>query len=268
MSVITKFCGITTIEDALAAQELGVHAVGCILVPNRPRTITSVFVNELCTKLSESISIVAVIADMTVAQLETLNGQLHSRVILQLHGAPNQSELVDALREWGRSYIKVLPYDLPKQQMLDYVGLYSDSEWLLLDCAQGGSGNSWHIDEIQVDPESMPNFVMAGGLSADNVMQRLQSAQAKGFQVIGVDVSSGIESGIESGVESGIENIPGAKCGVAMQNFATNAQKSVQKSAQNSSEPSVKQSSVARRLSRLSLLYDLQSAPTTACRQQ
>ncbi|MCI0525986.1 MAG: N-(5'-phosphoribosyl)anthranilate isomerase, partial [Nitrospira sp.] len=58
-----KICGITNLEDALAAAELGADAVGFVFYPSSPRYVKPSLVKMITSQLPPYVTTVGVFAD-------------------------------------------------------------------------------------------------------------------------------------------------------------------------------------------------------------
>ncbi len=186
----TKFCGITTVENALIAQDLGCNALGFVFVKKSKRYITSITCQSIIDKLSPSMVCVGLFANNSAAEIqEVLNKcSLH---VLQFHG----NESPEFCSQWGRPYWKAIPM-ADDIDPLSYAEKYPDASGYLIDNygqkAIGGSGKSFDWSKI---PDQLSNkWILAGGLKVSNIMKAKTQTSIKCF-----DVSSGIEksSGIK-----------------------------------------------------------------------
>jgi phosphoribosylanthranilate isomerase len=179
--MFVKICGITRLEDALAAADAGADAIGFIFWPSSPRFIDPYRARRIAKALPRLMTTVGVFVDQPI---EYVNGvaNLVPLAAVQLHGAetPAYAASVD------RPVLKAVAQD----------GLASCNVWpanvmLLLDAhdpvKKGGTGKT--IDwTAAAAVASRRQIVLAGGLTAENVAGAV--ARVKPF---GVDVSSGVE---------------------------------------------------------------------------
>lgn len=193
-----KFCGITRIEDALAAADLGVDALGLVFVPGSSRGVDPQFGQAVRRALPPFVTLVALFMDadpVFVAQvLERVQPDA-----LQFHGSEAETDC----RRWSRPYVKALPM-ASVLDWRDHVGEYPSAQGFVLDShAAGASGGSGEVfDWSKLSPPHPRPLVLAGGLRPDNV-----AAAVGRVRPWAVDVSSGIESA------------PGIKSAALMQSF-------------------------------------------------
>jgi phosphoribosylanthranilate isomerase len=185
-----KICGITKPEQGQAIAQMGATALGFICVPSSPRYVTSSQIAAVVKHLSMNVDRIGVFANAAVEEIcqivadAGLNG-------VQLHG-DESLEFCQQLRQTlpGIETIKALR--VGNLAALQEAAVYS--RWvdtLLLDAYHpqmlGGTGKTldWTILE-EFDP-GCP-WLLAGGLTPDNVLEALVQVQPSG-----IDLSSGVE---------------------------------------------------------------------------
>lgn len=178
-----KFCGMTSVADALLAAELGVDAIGLIFYSPSLRNVSLDNARMIANSMPPFISKVGVVVNENRATIQSILDSVPLD-ILQFHG----QESSDYCRSFGKPYIKTIHID----QMLneDIEHQYEDAVALLLDTKTqhlpGGSGVTFDWKYI---PATLTKpIILAGGLTVDNIDQALR--QVKPYAV---DVTSGIE---------------------------------------------------------------------------
>lgn len=164
-----KICGVTRLEDALAAIELGADAVGFVFTRSRRKADPNRVVRWI--HQIRSIEKVGVFTDEDPHYIEEValelgldSVQLHSGLSTQHRALAKRFGIIYALREVREDSI---PDDLQCR--------------ILLDPSRGsGMKGSWQKLDFP--------FILAGGLNPDNVRQAIEKAEP-----VGVDVSSGVE---------------------------------------------------------------------------
>jgi phosphoribosylanthranilate isomerase len=184
MRTRVKICGITRIDDAVAAVNAGADAIGVVFDPDSPRAVSIETARAIVAVLPPFVSAVGLFVDAPVDTVRQITARL-SLSLLQFHGA----ETHDYCAQFGRAYIKAV-------RMADNVDLrieekrYGDSVGLLLDAyvpgVAGGSGHTF--DWARIPRNLVKPIVLAGGLTPENVATAIR--QARPFAV---DVSSGVE---------------------------------------------------------------------------
>ena len=190
MRTRVKICGITRVEDALAAADAGADAVGLVFYARSPRAVSIEKAIEICRALPPLISKVALFVDARDEEIRQVLEQVPIDLI-QFHG----DECSADCGTFGRPYIKALSM----RQGIDvsaYARTYKDAAGLLLDTyhadLKGGSGESFNWQQFPQDSDR-PLF-LAGGLHADNVFDAIRQTRP-----YAVDVSSGVE--IDKGIK-------------------------------------------------------------------
>ena len=179
-----KICGITRVEDALAAVRLGADALGFIFVPASPRYITPIKAAEIIKRLPPFVSKVGVFVneDHSVA----LDSSRAAGVdVAQLHG----DEPPEYCAGFPMPVIKVFSVgaDFDPSVMMRY-----DVAGYLLDTwdpkRRGGSGNTfdWSIAAKACDMHD--TVILSGGLNPSNVREAVEAVHP-----YAVDLNSGVE---------------------------------------------------------------------------
>ncbi|MBC8180683.1 phosphoribosylanthranilate isomerase [candidate division KSB1 bacterium] len=179
-----KICGITNIEDALFAANLGASALGFIFAPSK-RQIAPKVAAEIISQIPKDIENVGVFVNETHDNILKIGDQIGLSCI-QLHG----NESPQLCFEIGKQFktikaIKIDPSGKVKETP-DY------PVWkILLDTyvpnAEGGSGKTFNWKPLKAF--DLANVIIAGGLKPENIKDLLSQ-----FSPFGVDLSSGVEA--------------------------------------------------------------------------
>jgi phosphoribosylanthranilate isomerase len=182
-----KVCGITTLEDALAAVACGADALGFIFVPESPRYIgrdpASI---RIVRQLPPFVSRVAVClsADTVPEDWKMATDTVQFYVPGGHAGAATGKRRVQAFRIRDESSLDAIAAALKTDP----------PHALLLDTYQkdklGGSGQTfdWRLAQEAKARFSLP-LILAGGLTPENVAEAIAAVQP-----YAVDVSSGVEA--------------------------------------------------------------------------
>lgn len=183
-AVRSKICGITRIEDALAAVEAGADAIGFVFYPPSPRAVTVKQARAIIAALPPFVSTVGLFVNASRCELnETLDAVPLD--LLQFHG----DETPEQCDGYHRPFIKAL-----RVQAGDDIAaacrVYRQASGILLDAyvagVPGGTGESFDWALI---PQGLEKpIILAGGLTSANVAQAI--AQVRPYAV---DVSGGVE---------------------------------------------------------------------------
>jgi phosphoribosylanthranilate isomerase len=213
MSVQIKICGITRVEDAQAAMELGASMLGLNFYPLSPRCITLKRAQEIarvvalanrksgCDPLSgdftRPVRLVGVFVNMDIAEVLRIARAVPLDAV-QLHGDESPADCATVAAEFR--VIRALKVDA--QFSPARLTEFSACRGFLFDtpsAGHGGSGESfvWSGVNWESISAAVPKakIILAGGLDAHNVAEAIAVAHPDA-----VDVCSGVES--EKGIKS------------------------------------------------------------------
>ncbi len=173
----TKICGITSLEDAMMAIELGADALGFVFYPPSPRFVTIDQAKTIIEQLPPFVEKVALFVNEDASTIDQ-TCQAVGATLAQLHFEAS-TELCETLQT---PYIKVI-----RAKKAEDILNFKD-EYRLVDAyceAYGGAGKRINIEWFKdVD---CSKIILAGGLDDKNV------SFLKEYGFYGVDVSSGVE---------------------------------------------------------------------------
>lgn len=180
-----KCCGMTRIEDALLAAELGADAIGLVFTARSRRRVSIEQAREIVRALPPFVTIVALLMDDDAGYVQDVIDAVQPD-LLQFHG----SERDDWCAQFGRRYLKAIAMGqgvaaLPQLQQ------YPRASGLLLDGhGLGEAGGSGKAFDWSLMPKDLAQpLILAGGLTPANVGEAIRVARPWA-----VDVASGIES--------------------------------------------------------------------------
>ncbi|RKT06045.1 phosphoribosylanthranilate isomerase [Streptomyces sp. 3211.6] len=183
--LFVKICGLKTPEDVDVAVAAGADAVGFVLAPGSPRTVTAALARELGARVPDRVLTVGVFRGQPLEEVRRLAEESGVRGV-QLHG-DEPAAYYEALRAPGRTLLRATAEHVAR------CGEYGE-DLLLIDAPDPGSGKPWNWGSAQFKaPEG--RWLLAGGLGPGNVREAVRATGAWG-----VDVSSGVER--ERGVKS------------------------------------------------------------------
>jgi phosphoribosylanthranilate isomerase len=184
MRTRVKICGITRIEDAIAAAQAGADAIGFVFDPKSPRHVHPDQALKITRALPPFITTVGLFVNPAPDTVEGVLGHVPLDLI-QFHG----NEKPEQCRRYHRSYIKAI-HMKPDVDLREMARLYGDAAGLLLDTyvadAAGGSGQAFDWNRIPQDLGKP--VILAGGLTPQNVAEAVRKVRP-----FAVDVSSGVE---------------------------------------------------------------------------
>ena len=181
----TKICGITRVEDALAAAAAGADAIGLVFVAKSPRHVTPAQAAEIASAMPPFVTRVALFVNPDPAQVEAVLRQARPDV-LQFHGEESPA----FCRSFGVPYLKAARVR-PGVDLLQFSALHADAQGLLLDAwSEGAHGGTGERFDWALIPANLPKpVVLAGGLHPGNVAEAVRAVRPWA-----VDVSSGVEA--------------------------------------------------------------------------
>lgn len=184
IQVKVKICGITNLDDALAAIDCGADALGFVFFKGSPRYISHEKAGAIIKKLPSFTTTVGVFVNEKVEEVEKMI-ILTGIDIVQLHG--NEPPEICNI---SRRIIKAIR--VKSLESLDPLKHYKNKvSAFLLDTFTpdifGGTGQIFNWD-VAVDAKQFGRIILAGGLRPDNIAEAVRRVRP-----YGVDVSSGIE---------------------------------------------------------------------------
>ncbi|MFS1292112.1 phosphoribosylanthranilate isomerase [Pseudomonas piscis] len=183
-AVRSKICGITRIEDALAAVAAGADAIGLVFYAKSPRAVNVQQARAIIAALPPFVTTVGLFVNASRCEL----GEILDAVpldLLQFHG----DESAAACEGYHRPYIKALRVKAG-DDIAAACQAYPGASGILLDTyVEGVPGGTGEAFDWSLVPQGLSKpIILAGGLSADNVA--LAIAQVRPYAV---DVSGGVE---------------------------------------------------------------------------
>ncbi|MBI3592927.1 MAG: phosphoribosylanthranilate isomerase [Nitrospirae bacterium] len=178
-----KICGITNLEDALAAVDYGANALGFVFVQQSPRFILPDKAKEIISYLPPFVTTVGVFVNEVPGKIREIM-EFSGVDVLQLHG----DEPPDACTIWHRVVKAFRVRDFTDLKLLE---AYRVSAFLLDTYSPesfGGTGQTFNWD-IAVEARRFGRIILSGGLTPDNIEKAVNRVRP-----YAVDVSSGVES--------------------------------------------------------------------------
>jgi len=184
-----KICGITRPQDALAAAELGVDAIGAVFFPKSPRAVSVSSVTEIVANLPKRVTVVALFVnpDTELVRQVIATGSVS---LLQFHG----DESAEFCEQFDVPYMKAVAVKADSDLTAVLAPYVVSAKYILLDSYDpilpGGTGKAFDWNKIlELSEQEQARIVLAGGLTPENVRQAIQLVHP-----FGVDVSSGVEA--------------------------------------------------------------------------
>jgi phosphoribosylanthranilate isomerase len=187
-----KICGLRDPDNLKAAIEAGARFAGFVFHPASPRHVDFQIAQNLARILPTGVRSVGLVVDPSDDLLDQILGLVQLDMI-QLHGSETPGRIA-AIK--ARFHIQVMKaISVSNAADLDAIaGFEAAADWLLFDAKStdplipGGSGQTFDWNLLAGRHFAKP-WMLAGGLSADNVGQALSILKPDA-----VDVSSGVET--------------------------------------------------------------------------
>jgi phosphoribosylanthranilate isomerase len=192
MKTWIKFCGTTSFDDAMASVEAGANALGFIFAPSQRRVAVDQ-AQRIIQALPSTVERIGVFLDGTVEEINKTVSAVDLTGI-QLHGKEFAPEIYGYPPNDRRDTLRIIKTIIVQDGFegrmdagMAVPGVVD--AWLLDSGAGSGKTFDWHAARVQLG-ERRGRFIIAGGLTPDNVSEAIRL-----FSPWGVDVVSGIEAG-------------------------------------------------------------------------
>lgn len=181
-----KICGITSVEDALAAARSGADAIGLVFYERSPRHVSIELAAQLAAALPPFVSVVGLFVNAEAAFVREVLASVPLDM-LQFHG----DESPEFCAQFSRPYLKAIRVKAGVD-LLQCAARFHAAKGLLLDAhVEGIAGGTGATFDWTLIPKQLPlPVILSGGLDAENV-----AAAIKQVRPYAVDVSSGVEAG-------------------------------------------------------------------------
>lgn len=188
-----KICGLSTVETLDAALAVRADWIGLVFFARSPRNVTPAQAAALAAHAAGRARVVGLFVDPEPAQLDAVLAQVPLDAI-QLHGSEDPATVAAIAARTGRETWKAI--GVRKRADIDAARAYAGAAARVLYDAKppegaplpGGTGLRIDWDLLAGVTHPLP-WLLAGGLSADNVAEAIHRTGARA-----VDVSSGVES--------------------------------------------------------------------------
>ncbi|MBF0625933.1 MAG: phosphoribosylanthranilate isomerase [Magnetococcales bacterium] len=183
--VRVKICGITRLEDGLAAAAAGADAIGLVFHPPSPRAIDPERAADLVRRLPPFLGIVGLFVNRSRAEIEAITRQCRLDMI-QLHGDETPADCADLPVRVIKAVRVSTAADLAGLERYPAQGLLLDARSPSGVYGGGGHRFDW---SLLADYRCPAPLILAGGLDPDTVAQAV--ARVRPYAV---DVSTGVEA--------------------------------------------------------------------------
>lgn len=192
-----KICGITRVDDALAAARAGADAIGLVFYSRSPRAVSHKVAAEICASLPPFVTTVGLFVNASCAEIADVLKRVPLD-LLQFHGDESPEDCEGHGRPWIKAVRMKAGVDLQR-----CANEYHRAAGLLVDSyvpgVPGGTGETFNWDRL---PHSLSlPLVLAGGLHPGNVADAVTQVRPWA-----VDVSGGVELDTVQGRQGGIKD--------------------------------------------------------------
>ena len=191
--VKVKICGLTDEEMVDAAIDAGADMVGVVFFEKSPRHVSIERANELLEFVPEEVTRVGLFVNPDNAFLDQIMNNLRLD-LFQFHGTESPERIEEVRLEYGMPVMKAVA--ISSAADIEAAMAYAEvCDWLLFDAKPPADsdlpgGNAVSFDWSLLAGRKWPcPWMLAGGLTADNVVEAIRKSGARA-----VDVSSGVES--------------------------------------------------------------------------
>ncbi len=184
---LVKICGITRVEDAQLAIDLGADLLGLNFWPRSSRCISVDQARRVSEVVDGRVPLVGVFVNSPPPDVRRIEAAVGLN-LLQFHGDEDPQEVL----AWGGRGIRVLRLEAPPGREL--LAEAADCWGILFEIRHaeyGGTGRSWDyslLAGVERARSDQP-WLVAGGIGPENARRALARSGADG-----VDVCSGVES--------------------------------------------------------------------------
>lgn len=185
MKTRIKICGITRIEDGLAAARLGADAIGLVFYAPSPRAVSLAQARAIVDALPPFVTTVGLFVNADAGRVREVLAAVPLQM-LQFHG----DETPEFCSGFDRPFLKAVRVR-PGVDLLQCTKDFHGASGLLLDAwVEGLRGGTGATFDWSLVPRQLPlPVVLSGGLDPGNV-----EAAVRAVRPWAVDVSSGVES--------------------------------------------------------------------------
>jgi phosphoribosylanthranilate isomerase len=188
-----KVCGLTRLEDAELAVELGAWALGMVFFEPSPRRCSLEQAQLIAASLRRKAELCGVFVNAPMEEILRVSEEL-GLTLLQLHGDEGPAFCGEAARRTGARVIKAMQVSGPGD-VQDVARYHTDFH--LLDARsrtpgrellRGGTGETFDWGLLEGRRSKTP-LILSGGLAPENVAEGIEAVRP-----FAVDTASGTES--------------------------------------------------------------------------
>jgi phosphoribosylanthranilate isomerase len=186
-STRVKICGVTRLDDAQLAVELGAWAVGMVFYSASQRCATLEEAEMIGAALRRRVELAGVFVNATLDEIADVSERV-GLTLVQLHGDEGPAFCAEVARRTGARMIKAESVR-GAGTLQDLARFHTDFHLLDGHAAglRGGTGEQFDWSLLATRRSKVP-LIVSGGLNADNVGEAIARTHP-----YAVDVASGVE---------------------------------------------------------------------------
>jgi phosphoribosylanthranilate isomerase len=185
---LIKICGITNLDDALAAAEAGADALGFNFYKPSPRYITPQNAREIIEQLPESLLTVGVFVNEESPDAVRSIANEAAIGALQLHGDESPAYCHELAADYYviKTFAVSDTFDSRQAEQYEVQAIMLDTKHNSL---RGGTGRVFDWSVAQQAASTISKLFLAGGLSPENIENAIQTVNP-----FAVDACSALEA--------------------------------------------------------------------------
>jgi phosphoribosylanthranilate isomerase len=172
-----KICGITNLEDALLSAKFGADALGFNFYEKSPRYLAPEKAREIIEQMPPEILKVGVFVNESLEKIREIT-EIARLDAIQLHGEETP-EFVRELK--AKTNLEIIKAFRVSESFKPETVLQYETDAILLDAyspkEHGGTGETFDWEIAKKVQEIFPKMYLAGGLSAENVVEAVENVQ-------------------------------------------------------------------------------------------
>ncbi len=177
-----KICGITNIEDAFLAQQLGTDAIGFIFYNKSKRYVSPEIAESILKSLSPFIMKIGVFVNESFEEINNISAKVKLNAV-QLHG----EESPEVIEKINLPVIK--SFRIKNKFDFSILNKYKDVSFLLDSFSKDEYGGTGKTFKWELIPDIYKNkIILSGGISIDNIEEVIRK-----INPAAIDVSSSLE---------------------------------------------------------------------------
>ena len=183
-----KICGVTRLEDAQAAAELGAWAVGMVFYEPSKRCCSLSEAERIGAALHRRCELAGVFVNSSLDEIADVSDRV-GLTLVQLHGEEGPAFCSEVARRTGARTIKAAAVR-GAATLQDLARFHTDFHLLdgYTEGLRGGTGERFDWSLIETRRSKIP-LILSGGLGPENVGDAIAATHP-----YAVDVASGVES--------------------------------------------------------------------------